>query len=116
MPTIHSGSAIARSSATGTAVASAVRSGSHTTKLGGIVSFADYDFSKQINGNPLFTYRGDISWDFPASAAFGSGNPDMNANNYQFGLFAQDDWAIGPRLTLNLGLRWDYESDMLNND
>ena len=31
-------------------------------------------------------------------------------------MFAQDDWAIGPRLTINLGLRWDYESDMLNND
>jgi Carboxypeptidase regulatory-like domain/TonB dependent receptor-like, beta-barrel len=89
--------------------------GSHTTKIGGIVSVADYDFTKLFNGNPLFTYRGDISWDFPASANFGSGNPDLNARNYQFGIFAQDDWAIGPRLTLNLGLRWDYESDMLNN-
>src|SRR5262249_49390781 len=32
------------------------------------------------------------------------------------GVFVQDDWSIGPRLTLNAGVRWDYESDMLNND
>jgi hypothetical protein len=90
--------------------------GSHTAKVGGIASFLDYDVRKLFNGNPLFVYRGDISWDFPASANFGSGNPDLSAKNYQIGVFAQDDWAVGPRLTLNLGLRWDYESDMLNND
>ena len=90
--------------------------GEHTAKVGGIVSFLDYDVSKRFNGNPLFTYRGDISWDFPARANFGSGNPDLNARNYQFGFFLQDDWALNSRLTLNLGLRWDYESDMLNND
>ena len=90
--------------------------GSHTAKVGGVVSFVDYDVNKKFNGNPLFTYRGDISWDFPASANYGAGNPDLSAKNYQFGVFAQDDWAIGPRLTINLGLRWDYESDMLNND
>ncbi len=28
----------------------------------------------------------------------------------------QDDWTVGPRLTINAGVRWDYESDMLNND
>jgi outer membrane receptor protein involved in Fe transport len=90
--------------------------GDHTAKVGAIVSFLDYEVSKLFNGNPLFTYVGDISWDFPARANFGSGDPDLNARNYQFGIFLQDDWAINSRLTLNLGLRWDYESDMLNND
>ena len=89
--------------------------GNHTAKAGGIVSFLNYDVRKLFNGNPVFVYRGDISWDFPARANYGSGNPDLSARNYQVGLFAQDDWAVNSRLTLNLGLRWDYESDMLNN-
>ena len=49
--------------------------GSHTAKVGGVVSFADYDVNKKFNGNPLFTYRGDISWDFPARAQLRIGQP-----------------------------------------
>jgi hypothetical protein len=90
--------------------------GNHQAKAGGIIGFTDYNVKKFFNGNPLFTYRGDISWDFPASAVFGSGNPDLSASNREIGLFVQDDWAVGTRLTINAGLRWDYESDMLNND
>ncbi len=29
-----------------------------------------------------------------------------------WGLFAQDQWRITPKLTLNYGLRWDYESGL----
>ncbi|TDM06066.1 MAG: hypothetical protein C4K60_15510 [Ideonella sp. MAG2] len=41
---------------------------------------------------------------------------DVNFNNQQIGLYIQDDWALSKQLELNLGVRWDYETNMLNND
>ncbi|MFL6674106.1 MAG: TonB-dependent receptor domain-containing protein [Massilia sp.] len=33
----------------------------------------------------------------------------------QYGLYLQDDWRVNNKLELNLGVRWDYETNMLNN-
>ncbi len=90
--------------------------GNHSLKGGAVVGFLTYDVTKYQNGNPQFTFRPDVSLLFPAEAAYGVGQPNITANNKELGLYAQDDWAITPRFTLNVGVRWDYESDMLDND
>jgi hypothetical protein len=90
--------------------------GSHGFKGGVIVGLNDYRASKGFAANPVFRYRSAENWAFPFEAGYGVGDPNLDADNLQFGFFAQDDWALTSRLTLNLGLRWDYESDMLNND
>jgi outer membrane receptor protein involved in Fe transport len=90
--------------------------GKHALKAGAVLGFLDYSVDKKFNFNPLFRYRSDISWDFPFEASYGAGDPELDASNRQFGVYLQDDWSPTDRLTFNLGLRWDYESDMLNND
>jgi hypothetical protein len=90
--------------------------GSHALKAGAVLSFLRYDVSKLFTANPLFELRRDENFAFPFEARYGVGNPDLSTNNRQFGFYVQDDWTLTPRVTLNAGIRWDYESDMLNND
>jgi len=40
---------------------------------------------------------------------------DVSFSNRQLGLYLQDDITVTQQLELNLGARWDYESNMLNN-
>jgi outer membrane receptor protein involved in Fe transport len=49
----------------------------------------------------------------PYQVVFGKVNSGLPlaavSHNKQFGTYIQDDWAINDKLTLNLGVRWDYE-------
>jgi hypothetical protein len=40
----------------------------------------------------------------------GFGTPTFDIATLDTGIFAQDNWKFSPRLTLELGLRWDYEA------
>jgi len=94
--------------------------GAHQFKTGAKVAFQHYQVEKTQFGNPLFSYRIDpdnhLDFDAPFQAQFGVGNPRVSTSNTQIGLYAQDNWQVDDRLTVNLGLRWDVETNPFNND
>ena len=91
--------------------------GDHVFKTGVNVDFLSYDGVKNFVGNPIFRYRrAPENWSRPFEVALGYGDPKIKTNNKQFGAFFQDDWSIGRKLLVNLGIRWDMETNGINND
>lgn len=90
--------------------------GSHIFKVGAIVDFTKYDLNNFLVGNPVFHYRSAEAWAFPWRVEYGYGDPFTGADNTAIGLYAQDEWSPMDRLLLNVGVRWDYESDMFPTD
>lgn len=90
--------------------------GTHTLKTGVIFEFLDYNVTKYFEENPRYFFRSDISATIPYKARYGLGDPDLSTSNEEYGIYIQDDWSPTPRLIVNLGLRWDYETNMFNTD
>ena len=99
--------------------------GDHIFKGGASLDLVKYDILKDNNSTPEFQYRdianagnGNQTYNYgsPFQLLYQSGNPFLKSNNHQVGAYIQDDWSPMKQLTLNLGVRWDYESHMLNND
>ena len=90
--------------------------GQHTFQAGGNLDFMNYEVEKNLNANPVFNYRLDERYALPFEALYGFGDPTYDASNRQVGVYAQDNWVVNDHLNLNLGLRWDYETNMLDRD
>jgi hypothetical protein len=94
--------------------------GDHRIKVGAKVAFQHYQVERAQFGNPVFRYRIDpannLDYDIPFEAQYGVGDPRVTSSNTQIGVFAQDDWQLNRQLELNLGVRWDVETNPLNND
>jgi hypothetical protein len=99
--------------------------GEHVIKGGVSLAVPTYDITKDNDATPAFEYQnirntgaGDQVYNYenPFQLRYGTGDPFVNTSNKQIGLYIQDDWSPISRLTLNLGVRWDYETNMLNTD
>jgi len=94
--------------------------GKHTFAMGGEVALEKDMLQTLLNNYGVFSFTSTSSARTGISLSdFLLGRPNTmnqdstvyaNANYWNFGAFLQDDWRILPRLTFNLGLRYDIQT------
>jgi hypothetical protein len=60
-------------------------------------------FQSTFTGNSF----GDLLMGLPNTTYFALTGPNDNAGGRQYGFYAQDEWQVNNRLTINYGLRWE---------
>ncbi len=57
----------------------------------------------------------DFIFGLPSSVNLGN-NFVSNLRQHVHALYVQDDWRVTPKLTVNLGLRWEFATPLLDRD
>jgi trimeric autotransporter adhesin len=94
--------------------------GRHGFTFGGDVRQQNADVFSQQNARGEFSFTGaltgsdlaDFLLGIPHTSAIASGNPDKYLRASAYALYLTDDWRLSPGLTVNAGVRWEYETPM----
>lgn len=86
----------------------------HVLKTGLKFKSISLKATEQQPYNPQYEYNVEysvlepykVNWGAPLT---GIGDGSAESDNKQFGVYLQDDWSITTNLTINAGVRWDYE-------
>jgi hypothetical protein len=92
--------------------------GGHNLTFGGAARPQMVDVFGQQNARGTFGFDGSVTGldlaDFllgaPSSAAIAFGNADKRLHARALDAYMTDDWRINPIVTVNYGVRWEYES------
>ncbi|HEX4695622.1 MAG TPA: TonB-dependent receptor plug domain-containing protein [Sphingomonas sp.] len=95
--------------------------GAHTVKLGFKLNFTKLQRLEDNNGNGTFFYDANtftgLSGATPYAATINTAAVQpVTAKNTEIGAFIQDDWKPDEHWQISAGLRWDYESNALNEN
>ncbi len=87
--------------------------GNHSLKFGGL--FTHHCCQRNNVEAVAWTYSGlpDLLANIPSQINASFGNGEYTAKMWELGGFLQDDWRVNPKLTLNLGIRYDYFSHLV---
>jgi len=85
--------------------------GKHAFKFGGEVrkDMVHQATFRGGRGRIKFGSLEDFLLGIPGSTTFLAGDPTRNISQWLFAGYAQDDWRITPRVTLNLGFRYELQ-------
>ena len=89
----------------------------HDIKLGGDYSYSSGSYESHANETGQFTFTTDLPFDANTRATWPISLVMQTPGRYSFAssqiaLYAQDNWRIADRFRLNLGLRYDYDTDL----
>ncbi len=88
--------------------------GKHSIKVGwdGERNVSPQSFTQRSRGDYEYNYLSDYLNDFTPDylAQRSAGNPIYWGNRWLWGFYANDNWKVTPNLTLNLGLRYEYDT------
>ena len=93
----------------------------HAIKIGSRMAYEILNYDADYYGSGVWLFNTDREFNrndpttWPVAYTTGSGPSTRTYKNWEMGFFVQDDWKVRDRLTLNLGFRYDFDTNLRSN-